>query len=720
MAESTDPNPAAPVPGLPERILLGAAYYTEYQPYERLEADLDLMAAGGFGVIRVGESVWSTWEPRDGVFDLDWLQPVLDGAHARGIAVVVGTPTYAVPPWLRKTYPETTAHSATGVEIPYGMRQDVDYSHPTFRYLAERVVRKIVGRYADHPAVIGWQVDNEPGHKIFYNPQVFAGFVEHLKDTYGTVDELNRRWGLTYWSHRIADWSELWTPDGNSTPSYDLAWRRYQATLGHDLIRWQTDLVRSLVPADQFVTTCIALGQQGQDITVIGEPLDVAGANLYYATQDGLELPGAQGLEGGLASFFVPWSGPAYLSLQADTARGTRQAPFLVTETNATSIGGTADNFPAYDGQWRQTAWHMVARGARLLNYWHWHTLHYGAETYWGGILGHSLEPGRTYAELSRVANELTAATDALAGLEPVSDVGVLVGAESRWAMECMGPLAGPAHSWMGDPGSYDRILAAFYRGLFDAGLAADIVSPGQLADVGPGLPDDAAAAALVARWRVLVVPGLYIADDATLDLLRRYAEAGGHLVLTPRTGYADADAVVRSTVAPGVLRGAAGVHYLEYTNLVHPVPVTGAGWTGAGTAWADGLLVDDAEVLAGYDHPHLGQFAAVTTRVAGAGRVTTVGTVPDRELAGHLARYLARTSLPVDPWRDARPETVTVTAAVNAAGERLRFVHNWSWEPATYRLPAAVRDVLDDVALAAGELLALGPWDVRVLRETP
>lgn len=73
-------------------IRFGAAYYHEYQPSPRLDADLDLMQEAGFTVIRVGESVWSTWEPEPGVFDLDWLQPVLDGAHARGIGVILGTP----------------------------------------------------------------------------------------------------------------------------------------------------------------------------------------------------------------------------------------------------------------------------------------------------------------------------------------------------------------------------------------------------------------------------------------------------------------------------------------------------------------------------------------------------------------------------------------------------------------------------------------------------
>ena len=76
---------------LPPRVLFGAAYYHEYQQVDRLKEDLDLMAEARFSVIRVGESVWSTWEPENGRFELDWLRPVLDGAHERGIAVILGT-----------------------------------------------------------------------------------------------------------------------------------------------------------------------------------------------------------------------------------------------------------------------------------------------------------------------------------------------------------------------------------------------------------------------------------------------------------------------------------------------------------------------------------------------------------------------------------------------------------------------------------------------------
>src|SRR5215207_11538994 len=109
---------------LPAQVLYGVAYYAEYQPYDRLERDLDLMAAADLTVIRVGESVWTTWEPEEGRFDLDWLEPVLDGAQERGIKVILGTPTYAAPPWLSRRYPEIAAETSTGTRMPWGGRQE--------------------------------------------------------------------------------------------------------------------------------------------------------------------------------------------------------------------------------------------------------------------------------------------------------------------------------------------------------------------------------------------------------------------------------------------------------------------------------------------------------------------------------------------------------------------------------------------------------------------
>ena len=222
-----------------DRVRFGAAYYYEYagpgqdpKP-ETLERDLDLMQAAAFSVIRVGESVWSTWEPDEGRFELDWLEPVLDGALARGIDVVIGTPTYALPMWLVRRYPEVAGEDRTGSPMGWGARQEADFTHPVFRFYADRILRKIVERYRDHPAVIGFQVDNEPGPHLLHNRGVFQRFVDHLRHTYGDVETLNREWGLVYWSHRLSTWADLWTPDGNIQPQYDFAWRRVPGDADH-------------------------------------------------------------------------------------------------------------------------------------------------------------------------------------------------------------------------------------------------------------------------------------------------------------------------------------------------------------------------------------------------------------------------------------------------------------------------------------------------------
>ena len=494
----------------------GAAYYHEYQPTERLDADLDLMAAAGMSVIRVGESVWSTWEPSDGEFQLDWLQPVADGAHERGIAVILGTPTYAVPPWLARRYPEIAAERQTGVPVPWGARQEADFTHPAFRFHAERVIRAILERYAGHPAVIGIQVDNEPGLELFRNRGVFERFVDTLRAQYGDVERLNDAWGLTYWSHLLSTWADLWRPDGNTFPQYDLAWRRFQARLTTEFISWQASIAREYLTGGQFVTTCIAYSRPAVADEELAAGLDVTAANLYYGMQDGLARP----REGAAAAAGWALTGVASLYFLADRAYSSRQAPFLVTETGATSIGGPAMNFPPYDGQLRQAAWALVSRGARAVEYWHWHTLHYGAETYWGGVLPHSLRPGRIYREVARIGRELAQAGDLVTGLEPGGDVAMVYSLPSKWAMQFAPPLADPAGA--PDAGSYERIVRSCYDGVLDANLSVRILHAAQLAAAGAGQ--------LARRFPVLWAPGLYVADDQQLDLLVAYAEAGGHL----------------------------------------------------------------------------------------------------------------------------------------------------------------------------------------------
>lgn len=692
------------------QVLFGAAYYHEYQPSPRLEEDLDLMAAAGMTVIRVGESTWSQWEPEDGRFELEWMTPVLDGAHARGISVILGTPTYAVPMWLARRYPEIAAEIRTGKRLGWGARQEADYTHAAFRFHAERVIRAIVGRFAGHPAVIGYQVDNEPGLLSFYNRAVFERFKDELRHRYGTVEQLNREWGLVYWSHQLTDWADLWTPDNNAQPQYDLAWRRFQARLTSEYLAWQAGIVREYATPDQFVTTCIAYDRPSQHDEEMTRAFDITAGNPYYEMQDAF----AQTEPGNHTGDHTQKpAGPWTLFHLADRMYSSKLAPFLVTETNAGAIGISSTQFPAYDGQWRQAAFALISRGAQMIEYWHWATNHYGTETFWVGVLPHDQKPGRVYHELSRIGQELHQAGDLLVDIVPDAQIGMLYSNDSKWGLAGQ-PILAPESSTIGGDRSYEDIFEAFYRGTHHAGVPVRILHDTRITS-----PDAPLDPEMVAReLPVMIAAGLYIADDDLLDWLKRYAQAGGHLVLGMRSAYADNEARARVQTKPANIHEAAGVSYQEFSQLRSPLQLEAGeeiqlSREARATRWAEYLEPDGATVLATYKHPELGGFAALTTSEFGDGRITVVGTLPDEALATDIVRWLVPSAA---PW-ERLPRSVTVHSATAAGGVRLHFVHNWAHQSTRVQLPGAMCDVLDPGTEIGGEI-HLGPWDVRILRE--
>ncbi len=144
-------------------ILYGCAYYDEYMPVERLYEDMDMMVKAGINTIRIAESTWSTEEPSDGVFDFLHVTRTIEAAASRGISVIVGTPTYAIPPWLAAKYPDILAVTEKGPG-KYGARQIMDITHPGYRMHAERIIRKLMEAVQPYDNVIGFQLDNETKH----------------------------------------------------------------------------------------------------------------------------------------------------------------------------------------------------------------------------------------------------------------------------------------------------------------------------------------------------------------------------------------------------------------------------------------------------------------------------------------------------------------------------------------------------------------------------
>ena len=693
----------------PHKFLYGACYYHEYNQVPRLDKDFELMQEGGLSVLRVGESVWSLWEPSDGEFNLEWLEPILDKAQKQGISIIIGTPTYAIPPWLASKHPELIAQRKAGQPIAYGHRQNVDYSNPLFLTYAERIIRKIVERYKEHPSIIGWQVDNEPGLELFHNSHAFTEFKEYVKAKYKTIDKLNHEWGLVYWSHQISDWNDIWLPEGNTDPTYDLDWRTFQAGLTTTYIGWQADIVRSIVPKKHFVTTCIDLGRAGSDDNEIAKRLDLTSVNVYYSPQDGLMHPQPEKIQGG-----TPWtarqSGPGIVYLLANIARGLKQENFLVTETNATMLGHPPNSgmFPPYPGQLQQVAVALISRGAEMVEYWHWHTIPFGHESYWGGILGHNLQPERTFESFKEISATLAKLGPKALGLSPVSEVAMLISAQSRWAMEFQPALRTEATGApLGDKESYRKFLNTFSDLFFSSDLHVQFFSSDQL-------PDDPAE--LVRKHPIFCIPGYYIADEKVLKYAVEYARAGGHLVITPRTGYANPKGTINTDVMPGVLREALGVHYNEFSHLTLELPVHGFEQSGGmATQWVDSLIVDDAQVLATYEHPFFKTFPAVTTKEFGKGRATYIGTLPNYELSKGISQWI-RSTIASHDRPTSKSAAVTTNSAINSQGKELHFIFNWGWESVKVNVPFTAKSAISDIEINSNSSLEIGPWSFEVV----
>jgi beta-galactosidase len=673
-----------------QNVLYGAAYYHEYMPYERLDQDVALMQKAGLSVVRMGESTWSLWEPADGHFEYAWMDRVVAAMGKAGIKVIMGTPTYSIPTWLYHAHPEILARPLGGGNVFYGPRQNMDTDNPTYRFYAERLIRNLVEHYKSNPTVIGWQIDNETSSYGASNQDVFMGFLNHLRAKFGTTDNLNKAWFLNYWGEDVNQWEDLPTRDSAQSTGYKLEWSRWQQMRVTNFLAWQAALVREYRRPDQFVTTDFA-GGMGREVdeAAISSFLDIPAINVYHGMQDHFD--------------------GSSQSLQEDYARSLRGTNFLVTETNAQTAGwSSTSQFPPYDGQLREDVYTHLANGANLVEYWHWASIAANQETYWKGVLSHDLEPNRAYAEVSRTAHELQKIGPHLVDLKTSNSVAILWSRDSLNAIEFM-PFTTGGSQWSPAPpaANYVTLVRQLHKVLYELNVGVDFVFP--------ETPD-------FSRYKLLVVPALYIADDALLNRIADYVKNGGHVVMTFKSGFANENSAVRWVRAPGPLREAAGFSYQEFSNLEQPLALKGdpfhAGADNKVSYWAEFLMPEHAQPRAWYDHPFFGRWPAITENHFGSGTLLYEGTYLSDTLQKHVLLDVLKEAGLSGPDQQL-PASVWVRHGVNRFGKRIHYYFNYSSDQKSFAYAdAAGKDLLTGSTISPSQPLSLKPWDVAIVEE--
>ncbi len=660
-AESAASLPQAVV-ARPLALMTAVSWYPEQWPEGRWDQDLAMMQAAHIGFVRIAEFSWSSIEPREGDFKLDWLDRAIRAAGRRGIKVVLGTPTAAPPAWLTTAYPQVFRTRANGMRDTHGGRHQADNFNPQFRLLAAQVVTRMAQRFGHDPDVIGWQIDNEPGGDDF-SPDTRTQFQAWLKQRYGTLDQLNARWTTAYWSQTYSDWSQIPLPTGDGNPGLMLAWRLFLTDANRAYLRDQRDIIRANATPSQRITTNLWIDARAKTpATYVADvddlDLHTLNADLDFASWD--EYTGANHLD------------PARFGVTHDIVRGLLGRNFWVMETQPGTVNWADNNISLDRGEVRALAWHAVAHGADAVAYWQWRSALGGQEQYHGVIVGADGSPVPVYDEISRIGAEFARAAPALAGTTVVSPVAVLNDYPSRWAIGWQRFAEGfiPAN-----------VLYDYYLPLRTISRSVDVV-----ADTAP-----------LGRYKLVIAPALNLLTQAAGDNLIAYVQGGGNLVLGARSGLKDGDNALSPARQPGALAALVGARVALWYALDRPVAVAGRWGQGEATTWAERLeiTVPDAEVTLRYGAANgwLDEQPAAVTRRIGLGSITYVGANLDPKLTATIVRQLTAAS-GVVPVLPGLPDGVDVGVR-EGGGRQVVILSNYAEAPRRVELPRMMDDVL-------------------------
>ena len=683
-----------------DKLYFGAAYYSEYLPYDRVEKDMEMMEKAGMNVIRIAESTWSTLEPQEGVYDFTHIDRMLDAAARHHISVIVGTPTYAVPTWLVKKYPDILAITQNGRER-YGHRQNMDITNPDYLSHAERVIRILMEHVKDVPHVIGYQLDNETKSYGTAGPRVQAMFADYLKENFPDINDFNHEFGLDYWSNRVNDWNDF--PDVRGTINQSLAaeFCKFQRSLVTKFLSWQADIVREYKRDDQFITqnfdfdwTTHSIGYQSQvDQYDASRCMTVAGADIYHPSNE--ELTGAE------------------ITVCGNISRSLKKDNYLILETEAQGL----TPWLPYPGQLRLQAYSHIANGSNSVMYWHWHSIHNAIESYWKGVLSHDFSENEIYREAVVIGNEWNKIGSHLKNLKKENKIAIMLDNAS---------LTGFTQFPLEKAGAngYNTVMRWFSDALYRLNIEYDMISSREQDFSG---------------YECLIVPALYSAPESLLLELDSYVRNGGHLITTFRSGFSDEYLKIYPDMQPHILHECLGLHYDQFTHPHHvdivPVQsdvmaaaqehfshpdVSAFSLTSSACEWMELITCDTAVPVLKYSHPAYERYAAAAKNQYGNGSTLYFGTMfeNDELLESVLLSFLHETGFSGgDLSSDAPHYPLIIKRGINDSGKELCYYLNYSKDPVsvTHRGKDGI-ELVSETSIVCGDKIDLGGWGVAVV----
>jgi beta-galactosidase len=486
---------------------LGVCYYPEHWPEAQWAEDAARMARLGLTWVRIGEFAWSRMEPEPGRYDWDWLDRAIATLGARGLKVVLGTPTATPPRWMLDRHPDMLAVDAEGRARGFGSRRHYDFSHRGYRAECAKIVTLMAERYGKNPHVAAWQTDNEyacHATTLSYSEAARAAFQDWLAQKYQSPDALNRAWGNVFWSMEYRDFREVGLPNLTVTepnPSQVMDFRRFSSDQVVSFNRLQVEIIRKHSPAP------IAHNYMGSvtefDHFAVGEDLDIASWDSYPLGFLSDRIPADPEHK----RRFVRQGDPDFQAFHHDLYRAVGRGRWWIMEQQPGPVNWAPYNPDPLPGMARLWAWEAFAHGAEAVCYFRWRQAPFAQEQMHAGLLRPDSAPSQAFGEAEQVAHEL-AAMPSEAGTG-AAQVALVFDYESDWAWDIQPQGRSFQYFWL---------VFHVYRGLRRLGLNVDIVRPDETD---------------LSGYRLVLAPGLFSLSEPLKAALGSF---GGTAILGPRT----------------------------------------------------------------------------------------------------------------------------------------------------------------------------------------
>ncbi|MBZ0316881.1 MAG: beta-galactosidase [Anaerolineae bacterium] len=580
-------------------VLTGCAYYPEQWPKEYWPNDARMMREVGLSVVRLAEFAWDKMEPSAGVYDFDWLEEAIQILASEGLKIVLCTPTPTPPPWLTHLYPDILRVNEHGIRISPGARRQPCGNVPAFQEYAFNIVARIAERFGQHPAVIGWQIDNEFGvgqTTRCYCDHCRRRFHEWLREKYGTLDTLNAAWGTQFWGMTYRDWAHIPIP-GITTepqnPSMLLDYRRFSSNTWERFQRRQIEILRPLSPG-RWITHNFMIRHWSLDYWKLAEDLDFVSYDNY-----------PHGM-----------SGPIETALNLDLMHSFKRQTFWVMEQQPGPVNWHLYNPPVPDGQVRLWSHQAVAHGASAIIYFRFRAGRTGQEQYHRGLLKWDNSPDQSYYESQQVSREVSPLPSFT---RPQAKVGIIYDYSDLWAIELE-----PYNRDF----SYYTLVNEIYAGFWKHNIAVDFLPRG----------------ADLTGYETVIVPAPILIHPGEVEKWQKWVEQGGRLIYTFRSYVRHASNIATACTLPVGLADLIGARVLDYYSVPpesytewpshrlgkHVQQTSGAKSQFAYKIWVEVLESSTARPLLIYSDGRLANQVGATVNTVGSGEAFYIGCWPE------------------------------------------------------------------------------------------